>query len=310
VTTAYLRSPLAIRARCEAVFEAALAGSTEHFAVELAALPAVVDEVVRVTRERYPDLRIPAHGRINDLRAVVLDERATIDLVVISVLQGDVLAAFQAGAFSSDPAQPLRVDAAAIATSMPGLAAAMTRSPTIFVGGRPSGLLDHFRAIAPHQLPAAELLTTLLDAAIVPDDIGKHRAAGGSGPTEGLVPLHRLAQWLAYSLFEPLERAGVPIAQPEALTGLADDRNGGLLLDLGAIVPKHPLAATPDPELVVEWRALTVALLDRVATGVRERLGATPLQLPLACVLEGGTYAAGIAVANRLRGGAPPIRIE
>ena len=31
--------------------------------------------------------------------------------------------------------------------------------------------------------------------------------------------------------------------------------------------------------------------------------------MPLACVLEGGTWAAGRALAQRLRGGAPPLHI-
>ena len=66
----------------------------------------------------------------------------------------------------------------------------------------------------------------------------------------------------------------------------------------------------PGDEVIVEWRALTVALLDRVAERVRDKLGKTPAQLPLANILEGGTWAAGRAVARRLRdGGGPPIRI-
>jgi hypothetical protein len=77
-------------------------------------------------------------------------------------------------------------------------------------------------------------------------------------------------------------------------------------------VPKHDGVRgnvhAPGDEVIVEWRALTVALLDRVADGVRDQLG-TP-QLPLANILEGGTWAAGRAVAARLREGAgPPIRI-
>ena len=76
---AYLRSPLAIRARCEAILEAALAGTSEHFKVELDALPVVVDEVVRVTRAQYPDLRIPLHGRLNHFRAGGIDRVAAID---------------------------------------------------------------------------------------------------------------------------------------------------------------------------------------------------------------------------------------
>jgi hypothetical protein len=63
-------------------------------------------------------------------------------------------------------------------------------------------------------------------------------------------------------------------------------------------------------EVIVEWRALTVALLDRVAEGVQKALGKSPAELPLARVLEGGTWAAGRAVSARLRpGGGPPIRI-
>src|ERR1044071_9403967 len=100
---AYLRSPLAIRARCEMIFEAALAGSLAHFTVDLGALPAVADKVVEVTRAAYPDLRIPVHGRTNHFRAggidraraldariagLPADERARvwIDLIVVSVL--------------------------------------------------------------------------------------------------------------------------------------------------------------------------------------------------------------------------------
>jgi hypothetical protein len=106
------------------------------------------------------------------------------------------------------------------------------------------------------------------------------------------------------------------ITLPGALTGLPEYRNGGLFVDLGVLVPKHDDVRAkdhlPGDEIIVEWRALTVALLDRVAQGVRERLGKSPVELPLANILEGGTWAAGRAVAARLRpdGGGPPIRIR
>ena len=63
-----------------------------------------------------------------------------------------------------------------------------------------------------------------------------------------------------------------------------------------------PTAATVwdvGSEIIVEWRALTVSLLDELAEAVRAEL-ALP-QLPLACVLEGGTWAAGREFANQLR---------
>jgi hypothetical protein len=145
--------------------------------------------------------------------------------------------------------------------------------------------------------------------------VGRHPAAGGTGPSTGLVPFHTLAQWLAYSLIEPLGRAGIAITQTGALTALAEYRNGGLLVDLGVLEPQHDrvrrIVHELQDEIVVEWRALTTALIDRVAEGVRARLGRSPTQLPLVSVLEGGTWAAGRAAAAVLRpGGGPPIELR
>jgi hypothetical protein len=132
--------------------------------------------------------------------------------------------------------------------------------------------------------------------------------------TEGWVPFHKLSQWLSYSLLEPLQWAGVRVTGLSALTGLPEYRNGGLLLDSGVIVPRYPrlLAKTwkPGDELIIEWRALTVTLLDELATLVRQRLQRSEEELPLPCVLEGGTWAAGREIATELRGGAPPLNID
>ena len=391
---AYLRSPLAIRARCENIFEAGVDGKLAHFAIDLAAMPEVTKRVVEVTRAAYPDLQIPVHGRTNHFRAggvdrvaafeqkiahMSADERARtwVDLIVVSVLldagAGDAwrfrephtgvvigrseglavasLHAFEAGLFSSDPARPLRADAAGLRALDPArlasafqastdnplagidgriglvrdLGRAIAAAPSIFLGDRPGGLVDALRRDG--GIPSTEILRALLEglAPIWPGrielggtnlgDVWRHPAAGGSGATAGLVPFHKLSQWLAYSLFEPLERAGIPIQQPGALTGLPEYRNGGLFVDLGVLVPKHDgvrsAVHAPGDEIIVEWRALTVALLDRVVEPIRKALGKTPVELPLACVLEGGTWAAGRAVAAELRkGGGPPIRIE
>jgi hypothetical protein len=141
-------------------------------------------------------------------------------------------------------------------------------------------------------------------------DCGRHPAV----PGEGLVPFHKLSQWLSYSLVEPLTAAGLPVAEIEGLTGLAEYRNGGLFVDCGVIEPRdpallrRPLDALSEP--VVEWRALTVALLDRLAPRVRERLGKTAEEFPLARVLEGGSWAAGREIARERRpSGAPPLTI-
>ena len=116
----------------------------------------------------------------------------------------------------------------------------------------------------------------------------------------------QLSQWLAYSLFEPFEWAGYTIADRDALTALPEYRNGGLLIDSGVLqlTDEADRNAVWDvgSEIIVEWRALTVSLLDDLAEFVRAELDRP--QLPLACVLEGGTWAAGRAFASRLRGGA------
>jgi Protein of unknown function (DUF1688) len=132
--------------------------------------------------------------------------------------------------------------------------------------------------------------------------------------TSGWVPFHKLSQWLTYSLLEPLEWAGVRVTGLDALTGLPEYRNGGLLLDTGVIVARdaRDLAKTwkPHDGFIVEWRALTVTLLDELAALVREQLGVSAEQMPLACILQGGTWAAGRQIANELRDGAPPLKIE
>lgn len=145
-------------------------------------------------------------------------------------------------------------------------------------------------------------------------DVWKHPAAGGDEGTEGLVPFHKLSQWLTYSLLEPLEWAGFEVTDLDALTGLAEYRNGGLFVDGGVLVPKHDAvlaeAHAPSSEIVVEWRACTVALLDRVAERVRDKLGLDAKSFPLAKVLEGGTWQAGRELARERRpDGTPPIRI-
>ena len=191
--------------------------------------------------------------------------------------------------------------------------------------GRP-GELFHALAGKRKQVAVPEilavLLTSLSDVWLAPNqlddettlgDCWRHSAVRGEGMSEGWMPFHKLSQWLTYSLIEPFERAGVQVTGLSALTGLPEYRNGGLLLDAGVIVPKDVTLLDRTwqvgDEFVVEWRALTVALLDELAPRVRKILGKTEAEMPLACVLEGGTWAAGRVLAQHLRGGASPIKI-
>jgi hypothetical protein len=78
------------------------------------------------------------------------------------------------------------------------------------------------------------------------------------------------------------------------------------LRDAGEAAREHE----PGSELVVEWRALTICLLDAIAQKLRARLGLSVEELPLAKVLEGGTWAAGRRIAAEKRaGGGPPLTI-
>ncbi len=261
---------------------------------------------------------------------------------------------FRGGAFSSDPGHRLRVDADGLqaltearlaeglqvgpdnplvglerrAELLRRLGAALAARPDIFgAPARPGGLVDHLtRGGRDTRVKAHDLLVLLLDAlaSIWPSglvvqgvnlgDVARHRLARGEGATDRLVPFHKLTQWLAYSLIEPLEWAGASVTGLDDLTGLPEYRNGGLFVDAGVIVPQGRLAGgkalDPRSEPVVEWRALTLVLLDEIAPRVRRLLGLDAAALPLAKVLQGGTWTAGRRIAREKRpDGTPPIDV-
>jgi hypothetical protein len=183
---------------------------------------------------------------------------------------------------------------------------------------RPGGLFDRLAILADGgRLPAPTILQELLQrlgpiwpsrltlGGIALGDCWRHPALTTEDATSGLMPLHKLSQWLAYSLIEPLQTAGINVIDIDGLTGLAEYRNGGLFVDNGVLAFRDAEDARREHEvassLVVEWRALTVALLDRVADGLRQRLKLDATSMPLAKVLEGGTWAAGRLLARERR---------
>ncbi|MBC7434766.1 MAG: URC4/urg3 family protein [Bdellovibrionales bacterium] len=235
-----------------------------------------------------------------------------------------ITAARLGDAFQVAPDNPL-IGLEGRATLLRRLGDAVQAQPAVFGSpARPGGLFSHLAGNA-KQIDAHDILTLLLTA-LAPiwpaqnmiggqamGDCWRHPAVQGEGLSHGWMPFHKLSQWLTYSLLEPFEWAGVKVAGLDGLTGLPEYRNGGLLLDAGVLRLKdESLARTPaqaGDAFIVEWRALTVALLDELAPLVRDHLGLTEAQMPLACVLEGGTWAAGRVLAQRLRGGSPPLNI-
>lgn len=265
------------------------------------------------------------------------------------------LRAFEQGCFSSDPVSPYQVDVRSLQrlsesdlteafqvsddnpivglsgrlTLLRQLGNALADQPERFgsSAARPGNLLDYLIKRYGYAVDAGDLLTEVLEslgsiwpgrAAIARTNLGdvwSHPALPKTGPGTDLVPFHKLSQWLTYSLVEPLAVAGVTVINLDALTGLAEYRNGGLCVDLGLIVPKHSgvssQAHLPGSPVIVEWRALTVVMLDRIGERVRHLLGKSADDLPLIKVLEGGTWAAGRRIAKQLRPtGIPPIPIQ
>ena len=236
---------------------------------------------------------------------------------------------FVAGLFSSDPASPCQVDSDALIAldvdglergfktdddnSLPGLAERtllLNRLGGVLAESSATGLcrpsdwiLDN---LGERVVTAEHLLAVVLDhlnpiwpqgrieEGVALGDVGYHPLACSAEEFPGLVPFHKLSQWLTYSLIEPLARGGIEVCELYGLTGLAEYRNGGLFVDCGVIQPDKAIL-THQPldvasEIVVEWRALTVALLDEMVVRVRRQLAVNEDDFPLACLLQGGSW--------------------
>ena len=256
---------------------------------------------------------------------------------------------YRRGGLSSDPARALRADAPALGAVDRGFFARAfqvdDRNPLLGVAGRVrclrslgravavrpefegpergavprlGNLFDHVLANAPEgRVSASDLFRTVMKAlrgviGRALGDVWIHPAIRRPGPTNGLLALHKLFQWLTWSLIEPLAAGAISVTGTHALTGLAEYRNGGLLVDTGVLVPRRPFperALSPGDAIVVEWRGLTVALLDRLRPRVARELGLADPELTIGQLLEGGTWWAGRRIAAELRDdGAPPIR--
>jgi Protein of unknown function (DUF1688) len=194
------------------------------------------------------------------------------------------------------------------------------KHPEYFANNRPGGLIDYLLKKNGPKLKAKDILRAVLDALgpIWPGretfhdvnlgDVWKHS-------TYGLVGFHKLSQWMTYSLIEPLIEAEIEVSGVEELTGLPEYRNGGLLLDLGLLSFKDEALSQqtfgPEHDVIIEWRALTVYLLDQIGQLIQKQLGKSAQEFPLAKVLEGGTWWAGRKIAALKRaGGIPPLNIK
>ncbi len=263
------------------------------------------------------------------------------------------LRAFEKGFFSSDSSNPYKVDSEGLlkiniedlgnlmqdssdnsVTGISGrlkllhsLGEVLGNSNDYFSNKRPGGLLDYWEKKFGNSLNASQVLETLLYSlnkiwpsriernGVPLGDVWEHPLLGPKGSWEGLIPFHKLSQWLTYSLIEPLEESGMQVNNVSQLTALAEYRNGGLLVDLGLIRPKNTdfldQVFEPNSEIIVEWRALTISIFDRLAARIRQVKNFDEESFPLAKMLEGGTWHAGRKIAKKLReDGSPPFKLK
>jgi len=390
-----LRNLPMVRTRCLEIFNLAKEGKTRHFNLDEKKIPACVDYVLKVTRENYPDLKVPYHSRWRhfdekDMRGLVeswkcdkLEKiRRKLDLATISVLldagagtewkyrdkrgnyiarsEGLAIASFDMlvdGVFSSDPAVPHRVNALGLkgltkkalthglqigeVNKIVGfdgrwdllhrLGKALQAHPEFFGDEvfRPGHVADYLLKHATNNRVSIKVLWRAVITgfeSIWPSTITGVRRGDVwvytdlkkvGEPGSDLIPFHKLSQWLTYSLLEPLEELGLQFDDLDLLTGLAEYRNGGLFIDMGVLSAKNNTLFEhkeydAGSEPIVEWRALTVCLLDVVGAEVRKKLKKSAAEFPLAKVLQGGTWAAGRKIAKEKRPatGAPPISVR
>ncbi len=400
-TVEYLRTPAAIRQKCDRLFDLASENKLRYFRVDLSQLDQAANYVIDTARQQYPDFNIPFHSRWrhfevgNQPRLAELDaalaelaliEQAKIkfDLAIVSVLldagagadwqycetetgqvycrsEGLAVATFRMfcqGVFSSNPDFPWQADSRGLSQlKLETLAAGFQVSrdnPLVGLTGRLELLQRLGNAVCQHPLlfgsenprpgnlakylldcrvsgvktvNAAEILSAVLTGfgeiwpgryaigTVNLGDVWRHPALQGAHLGSEFVPFHKLSQWLTYSLLEPLQELGLEVAGLDELTGLPEYRNGGFCLDIGLLRAKNAAIFEeiylPGSEVIVEWRSLTVILLDKIAAAMREKLHLSAAELPLVKILQGGTWAAGRKIAAELRaGGVPPIQIE
>lgn len=150
--------------------------------------------------------------------------------------------------------------------------------------------------------------------------------ASGTTAAENIQPFHKLTQWLAYSLMVPFQRVlGMTWRGTNSLTALPEYRNGGLFVDMGVLVLKKQAlvrglkasgADLPLPvfkagdDVIVEWRAMTLVLVDKLYQLVLEQMNG--VHLSMAQLLEAGTWKSGreIAAKRRPQTKSSPIIIE
>lgn len=267
--------------------------------------------------------------------------KATVDGHALSKLTEDAfIQHFQVG-----PQNPI-VGAASRIELLNSFGKSLLSLPEIFgTNGRPGLLVDHLLAVSKDNDLDYEALWDILQKLLLPawpsnrpringQPIGdawplrvlQERSGDSENPTAGIHPFHKLTQWLGYSLTVPfikvLKRNWINIDKG---TGLPEYRNGGLFVDMGVLKLKAEVLAkgleasgqklplfSSTGDVIVEWRAMTVALLDELHKHVNDILAPQGVSLSLPQLLEAGSWKSGreLAAKHRPETRSSPILID
>ncbi|KAH7123483.1 hypothetical protein B0J13DRAFT_455455 [Dactylonectria estremocensis] len=213
--------------------------------------------------------------------------------------------------------------------------ASLLKLPDIFgTAGRPGQIVDYLtqRATTPDTLDYEDLWSCL-QRALIPSWPKDRTAIDGAPigdawplavlaqraddktPRNTIQPFHKLTQWLAYSLMVPFVRLlGFKWDNAHLGTGLPEYRNGGLFVDLKVLTLKEAVLAEgretsgedlpgydAASDVIVEWRAMTVALLDKLHGVVSAKLAEEGVTLTMAQMLEAGSWKSGRELAAKYR---------
>ncbi|KAF5641679.1 DUF1688 domain protein [Fusarium sp. NRRL 25303] len=212
-------------------------------------------------------------------------------------------------------------------TDLIGEISFITEQTVVFSNAGPDILLD----VAPSTAPLDyAILWNTLQKLLIPawpktrthirgypfGDAWPLAVLGDSSSDTGIIqPFHKLTQWLGYSLKVPFIRIlGREWTNTQLGTGLPEYRNGGLFVDMGVLTlnPQTLQAAQAasgqdlplldaTSDAIVEWRAITVALLDRVHVLISKRFAEKGVAITMAQMLGAGSWKAGREIAARLR---------
>ncbi|EPY52184.1 DUF1688 family protein [Schizosaccharomyces cryophilus OY26] len=245
------------------------------------------------------------------------------------------LRCFQKGLFSSNPENPYQVDGVALShlktealadgfqvskqnpiAGIEGRASILRALGNQLKSSRPSFFVDSVFPTGDFTSESlnVERLWSELQTVLIPIWPERTKYAGENVgdawflPTiNSIQPFHKLTQWLTYSLLIPLKRLlHIQVVNETLLTGLPEYRNGGLFVDFGVLKlrPEYSLTDEYEPEsiVIVEWRAMTVVLLDKLLNMINERMkNELSAPLSLAQMLEAGSWKSGRIIARKLR---------